>query len=63
MKNIECTYANAECRREFLKFSLFNNKQPLPEIPEEGLVSSNIPTTKQIFLSKYSTLQVTGCNW
>ena len=62
-KNIECTYANAECRREFLKFSCFKDKQPLPEIPEGGLVSSNILTTKQIFLSKCSTLQVAGCNW
>ena len=38
-RNIERTYANAECRREFLKFTHFKNQQqPLPEIPEGRLV-------------------------
>jgi len=41
-RNIECTYAKAECRREFLKFSHFKHQQqPQPEIPEGGLVGNS----------------------
>ncbi len=37
-KNIECTYANAESRREFLKFSSHKRHKDSVPLPESGLM-------------------------
>ncbi len=60
-KNIECTYANAESRREFLKFSRHTQRsQESIPLPADGLLCANSIEAARALAEAHPTLSAEG---